>query len=174
MSANVGDCCSKNTNQKVVDFGSRCDKVLNMKKNTITYEVTIPAKTQKITMVLPPGRYLKEGEKIAVGDMRIWTDDKPSVYTDDGCGLWRSADYVLSDVKKWQVGYIYRPEPKRNKSKPKYRFLKGKEIIKKGDQYLEDRKWVPSQCVGEQVSYSEEDAEELDHTYRRRLHVKKS
>ena len=136
--------------------------------------MTVPAKTKTITMVLPPGRYLKEGEKVAVGDMRIWSDDKPSIFCCvEDCLTSCHNRHLGEKVEGFLIGYIYRPAPKPKE--PKYRFLKGKEIVKKGDQFYSEstKKWGLSHCEGEAVSYDPKDAETLSHDYRRRLHVKK-
>ena len=84
-----------------------------------TYE---NAKGQIITEILPPGRFLKVGEFVAKGDLRLWYTSRYSVVS--------SKDYQL-------IGKMINPSSYRSfyrPNKPKYRILKPNEVIQKGDQ----------------------------------------
>jgi hypothetical protein len=56
----------------VVDFFPGRSKIQNMKAHTITYQCHGTHKVE-----LPAGRYLKVGETIQKGDLKLWTDAAP-------------------------------------------------------------------------------------------------
>jgi hypothetical protein len=94
-------------------------------------------KGKKVIEILPHGRYLKVGEIVESGDLRVWDNAKHNVISPTSYS-WRIGTKINSDYRR----SFYRP------TKPKYRILKSNEIIRKGDQaYCPlTRGW--GRCVG--------------------------
>jgi hypothetical protein len=81
------------------------------------------AKGKTIAEILPNGRFLKIGERVEKGDLRIWDNDKYNVISP-----YRYSWWIKETVPSSYRNSFYRP------TKPKYRILKSNEIIRKGDQ----------------------------------------
>jgi hypothetical protein len=118
-------------------------------KNMHTY-------TTQVTETLPPGRFLEAGENVQEGDLVCYKNQKARVWT----GI--LGINFLAPTK------FYRPEPK--KSKPKYRFLKAGDTLRKGDQVFID-KWIQQPVYEDQKMVLT--GVEI-YKRRRRLHVKTS
>ena len=102
------------------------------------------SKRQIITETLPPGQFLKVGEKLKKGDWRLWKDSKHNIVSSK-CHWWGQVGQELDPIYSHS---FYRP------TTPKYRILKPNEIIRKGDQlYDKDtRGWSNSvRSCGETV-----------------------
>lgn len=115
----------------------------------------------KFSDKLPPGRWLRRGEEIRKTDLVCYSDKKAIRIGDDN--YWVGQRFKHSGDKTVTVSrFIYRPA-----SRPKYRYLKEGEIIKKNDQFkTANGRWTLTCCVGQEVH------ENFVGSYRRRKHVR--
>jgi len=117
------------------------------------------------TINLPPGRFLEQEDIVQIGDMCLWPDMPPGTVTN----LYQYLGYMVRYVPIKELCF-YRPEPKKAKSKPKYRTLKVGEVILKDDQIYLNHKWekVGFSFIGWIIP------KDTIYKRRRRLHVKTS